>query len=539
MLKAGTVYLFGVGTTLKLLDMMLQGLDLPNWTMRTLAIALFSGLPVVVYRAWRRGEDPGDSHESDAQQRKRTEPPPERSVAVLPFVNMSADVENEYFSDGLSEELLNLLAKIPELRVAARTSSFSFKGDDVDISTVGEQLNVAHVLEGSVRKSGSTLRITARFIRATDGYQMWSETYDRRLDDIFAIQDEIAAAVVDQLKVALLGVEPIQVVARPTTPQAFESYLQGRDYYTKSTRADFELAMAEYEKAIVIDPDYAPAWAAKALTLIRMAGYGFLPFEEGFRDARLAAEHAIELDPQLDAAYRALGEVMERTYDFVGSRAAVHRALELGPGDASNIGAWADSLATAGEMDEAAFEMRRAAARDPLAIRVLSTLAFQQIQLMHLEQAGRTLEQIRAIDPDDSGLNISSSYLALQTGDLDQMLEFIEFFPAGFEYLQQMHRAVAYHRLGDLQKAQENLDELIEINGEVAAYQVAVVYSYWGDADKTFEWLDRAVELHDPGVTEVNKTSFFDPVKDDPRWDAFLERIGLKAVMAGHLRGHN
>ena len=220
--------------------------------------------------------------------------PSRQSIAVLPFVNMSADQDNEYFSDGLSEELLNLLAKIPELKVAARTSAFSFKGTDASIPKIADELNVAHVLEGSVRKSGDEIRITAQLIKAADGYHLWSETWDRKLTDIFAIQDEIAAAVVGALKVTLLGEVPR---ARVTDPRAYEFFLRSKSAANLSTEEGLEQAALLLNDSLAIDPEYAEAWAELATVQINQTGQGFVVRDVGFERARISNERALQIEP--------------------------------------------------------------------------------------------------------------------------------------------------------------------------------------------------------------------------------------------------
>jgi TolB-like protein len=229
-----------------------------------------------------------------------------KSIAVLPFINMSSDKEQEYFSDGLSEELLNLLAKIPELQVAARTSSFSFKGQNLEIPVIAERLKVAHVLEGSVRKSGNQVRITAQLIHADDGYHLWSDTYDRTLDDVFAIQDEIAAEVVTQLKISLLGEAP---KVEEIDPEAYSLYLQARHNRYKLTRESYEQAVTLYEQALTIDPNYAAAWAGLGEVYSIQASNGFRSMEEGFRLAHETAIKAREIDPAHAPTHALLGKL--------------------------------------------------------------------------------------------------------------------------------------------------------------------------------------------------------------------------------------
>jgi len=269
---------------------------------------------------------------SPAAAQPATEPAPaQASIAVLPFVNMSDEKSNEFFSDGISEELLNLLAKIPQLQVTARTSSFAFKGKEIGITEVARQLHVAHVLEGSVRKSGNAVRITAQLINAATDTHLWSQTYDRKLDDIFAIQDDIAADVVKQLKVTLLGAAP---KARSTDPEAYALYLQAVQLGRQNTEEAFKQSDELFRKALAIDPRYAPAWADLSGTLANEAGQGLLPSKEGFAQAREAATKAVAIDPEYAPAHARLGRIaMYGDNDLAGAAQHLQRALALDPMD--------------------------------------------------------------------------------------------------------------------------------------------------------------------------------------------------------------
>ena len=261
------------------------------------------------------------------------------SIAVLPFVNISSDKEQEYFSDGLSEELLNHLAKIPGLRVAARTSSSQFKGKNEDLRTVGEKLNVGAILEGSVRKQGSRVRITAQLIKIGDGFHLWSETYDRELKDVFAVQDEIARSVAGSLKVTLLGGKTAVPPAQGTNAEAYNAYLQGRYFVERRSKENLEKAIGYYEQAIKLDSGYAPAWSGLAGASSKQAGRGYLPVEEGYRKAREAAERALALDANLAVAHAAVGWIkMGHDWDWAGADASYQRALALEPGNAELSG---------------------------------------------------------------------------------------------------------------------------------------------------------------------------------------------------------
>ena len=258
--------------------------------------------------------------------------PPTRSIAVLPFVDMSPEGDQAYLSDGIAEELLNLLAQISDLQVAARTSSFSFKGKDAQIADVARELRVAHILEGSVRKAGNRVRITAQLIKADDGYHLWSETFDRTLDDVFAIQDEISAAVVSALKIKLLGVVPKSV---EVNPEAYALYLQGLYFRERRTQKDWENSVLAYQQALDIDPDYAAAWAGLSMVLGAQAGQGYIDLREGSLQARSAAQKALALDPNLAEAYAAMGLIqLNYDWDWDSAEASFQRAMDLAPGDA-------------------------------------------------------------------------------------------------------------------------------------------------------------------------------------------------------------
>jgi TolB-like protein len=314
-------------------------------TGRKLDFAIIGLLAIgLVYFIWEsrfasKGSEPfsQDSTEqaADAEAEKRAltpagepeQPAPDKTIAVLPFVNMSDDASNEYFSDGLSEELLNLLVKVPELQVAARTSSFSFKGQNMEIPEIAARLGVAHVLEGSVRKSGNQVRITAQLVRADSGFHLWSESYDRTLDNIFQIQDEIAIAVVEALKVTLLGAAP---EARETDPEAYELFLEGRYYSLKRSMESFPQAIELFQAAVDIDPTYAPAWAEMASAYQWYAGSGGMSIEDGLTSVKTALDQALATDPDLALAYFVRG--VQRgmfQFDFEGAMEDWQHAREL------------------------------------------------------------------------------------------------------------------------------------------------------------------------------------------------------------------
>src|SRR5438046_2699272 len=300
----------------------------------------------------------------------------ENSIAVLPFVNMSDDKEQGYFSDGISEELLNLLSKIPQLKVAARTSSFSFKGKGVEIPEIARQLHVANVLEGSVRRSGNQLRITAQLVRAAEGYHLWSETYDRKMDDIFKIQDEIAGEVVKELKVKLLGAAP---KVRTTDPKAYALYLQARELGRQRTAEAYAKSDALYRQVLEIDPRYAPAWDELARNFYNKASMGLLSNQEGFASAREAAEQALAIDPDYALAHARLGFIaMNADNDLAAAARHYQRALALDPANLDVLRNTTALLNSLGRLNEALALSEAVVRRDPVNVTMVVNLSYEQ-----------------------------------------------------------------------------------------------------------------------------------------------------------------
>src|SRR4051794_9313330 len=322
---------------------------------------------------------------------------PEKSIAVLPFVDMSSGKDQEYFSDGISEELLNLLAKIPQLQVTARTSSFAFKGKEIGVPEIAKTLHVANVLEGSVRKAGNLVRITAQLIKAGTDTHLWSQTYDRKLDDIFAIQDEIAADVVKQLKVTLLGAAP---KARPTDPEAYALYLQAVQLGRPFTAEAFQQSDALYRKALAIDPRYVPAWYGLARNFGNETGQGLLPGKEGFAQAREAAMKALALDPEYAPAHARLGRIaMVGDNDLVGAARHFERALALDPADLDVLRNSATLLGSLGRLDEALALDEAVVRRDPVNATALFNLGLDQRWAGRLDAAIASFRTVLSLAP--------------------------------------------------------------------------------------------------------------------------------------------
>ena len=446
------------------------------------------------------------------------------SIAVLPFVNMSDDAENEYFSDGLAEELLNLLTKIPQLKVASRTSAFSFKGKDFKISDVGRELNVAHVLEGSVRKSGDLIRITAQLIKVEDGFHMWSETWDRSLDNIFVIQDEIAAAVVDQLEVTLLGSVP---KVEETDPEAYALFLQARHFSNLLTPDGWEQSNILYKQALEIDPEYAAAWAGLSRNYVNLTGYNLLPPEEGYQAGREAAEKALAIDPDTATAHSTLGWIaMYYETDLEISAEHFRRALELDPGNMSTIRNAATFCYSLGQLDYALALDEFSVSRDPVNPSGYFNLA------QHYTLAGRYEE---AIESANTALKLSPGMPGAQYFIGESLLRMGQPEPALAAFEQESDdewrvkgTALALYEQGKSDEFQEKFAELRAGWEDRWPIEIAHVYAWIGEVDEVFPLLEK--ELGVNGLSGVMVDPFFRDLHDDPRWQPLLEKGGVSEV---------
>jgi len=446
----------------------------------------------------------------------------DKSIAVLPFLNMSDDAANEYFSDGISEEMLNLLTKIPELRVTSRTSAFSYKGKDFKIADVGRELNVAYVLEGSVRKAGNKVRITVQLIEVDSDTHQWSETYDRTLEDIFAIQDEIAAAVVAQLKVTLLGAVPM---VRETNPQAYALFLQGRHLRQQMTAEGNEKAQALLQQALAIDPGFAAAWEELGSVYFNQVAINLRPIDEGYTLAREAINKALAIDPDYALAHAGLGSIA-MIYDDDLAAAARHfeRALQLEPANTVIIISAAHLTAALGRPDEALALIEFAVSRDPVNAIGHHVLGWYYINAGRWDEAIASLRTALTLSPGLRYAQYSIGTALLLKGEPRAALEawqLEEFRPFRLGGL-----SMVYHALGRADESDAALAEMIEQYERGAAYDIAYVLAYRGEADRAFEWLDKAVEYKDPGLPDITFQPLFANIHDDPRWQPFLESIG-------------
>jgi len=448
------------------------------------------------------------------------------SIAVLPFVNMSSDVEQEYFSDGLSEELLNLLAKIPALRVASRTSAFSFKGKDITIGDVGRELNVGHVLEGSVRKSGTKIRITAQLIDVENDTHLWSETWDRTLDDVFAIQDEIAQVVVDQLRIELLGAAP-QVAE--TSAEAYGLVLQARHHGRRRSVDGYRTAEELLKSSLELDPNYAPAWAQLGLTYIVSSQLATM---RGARQSTAlgidAAKKALELDPNNTQALSTLASIeIASNYDNEAAISYLERALSISPGNSSALNTASGIAMIVGDFETSKKLSRSMALVDPLNTGAHINYGHSAYFAGDFDDAIESFERVIELNPDSQGLHYYIANILWTQGKYEQALERIQRENLdGYRYTS---LAILYYTLGDIEASNAALASLNELDVEWA-YQRIMVYAVRGEKDKAFEWLDTAIEIRDRGLNLVLGDPTLDNLRDDPRFADALKRMNRTAV---------
>ena len=459
------------------------------------------------------------------------------SIAVLPFVNTSADAENEYFCDGLAEELLNALAKIEELKVAARTSAFSFKGKDVNVSQIGRTLNVNTILEGSVRKSGNRLRILVRLVNATNGYQLWSERYDRQMQDIFDVQDEITLAVVDALKVQLLGENKAAVLKRYTdNTEAYELYLKGRFQYNKHTPDGWKRAIEYYEQAIEKEPDYAPAYAAMTSALVFAWFFGVLPPRETIAKCKAAGKRALELDESLDESHAALGRIgFYYEWDWMKGERGYRRAIEINSNSANAHLGLGMILVSRERFVDAIREGRRAIELDPLSLIVNLYVGWIYYFADRSEDALNQVKKMIEIEPRFHGAYWLKGTVHLTRGNYEEAVEALEISQKlGGNPIAKGYLGCAYARAGKREEAFNVLNQLLAMREQhhSEAFTIARVYGALGEKDKVFEWLEKAIDerngeivLFDVGSKVERGNIWGEHFRDDPRFAQLLRRI--------------
>ncbi len=492
-------YLFVGWLLIQIADVTLEPLQLPGWA-DTLVIWLVAlGFPIAVILAWVLDVTPEGVKVTATT--KTDTPPADASIAVLPFVNMSGDADNEYFSDGLSEELLNLLTRLQSLRVCSRTSSFALKGKTVDMPAIASQLNVRHVLEGSVRRDGDRVRITAQFIDAVDDRHLWSETYDRELQDIFAVQDEIASHIVEALKLTLTSDEQKAIQSTTEDANALDYYLRGREQFHRTEPGHLDKSCEMFEAAIRIDPNYALAWAG--LTYVFVDTYWYKDKEtKWIEQAHEASRKAIELAPHLAESHSARGYAYYVHEQYEKAEIEFEQAIAINPRLFEPIHFYAQMARALGQHEKSAELYCRAAEARPEDYQALALGAFMfeiggdsqrsyELSKEHIERAKRALE----LHPDDAR--------ALCLG------------------------ALAYLRLGDEKTGLDWLGRAQAANPESSNvfYNAACFHSKIGNAETALDCLEKAAELGARNKRMWESDTDFDNIKGHPRFRALLERI--------------
>ncbi len=454
------------------------------------------------------------------------------SIAVLPLANESGEAAQQYFSDGISEDLITALSQFPGLKVIGRTSAFQFRDSKEDSRSIGAKLGVAHLLEGSVRRSGEMVRVSAELIDTADGSTQWSERYDRPYKDLFALQDEITRAVTVALRAKLLpGEHAAAQTVRPPggSLEAYNALLQGSFYLSRRTEADVRQAIEYYTQATKIDPRYALAWSglSRSWTLLAFDFLEGAPLHVAFANAREAADRALALTPELAAAHLARGDLLQTAdLDWRGAEAEFRHALALAPNDSDAKLLLGGQLAAFGELEPAIELTREALTADPLRGSSYRWLAYYLSALNRLDEAERAVRRAIELQPAAAVNHERLAVIEIQRGDAQAALAAAQHEPPGV--WQDIALALARQIAGDPDTAEAALRMLIEKHGASFGYHVAEAYALRDNADKTFEWLDRAWRERDPGI----RLLLYDPLitlryKDDPRFAAFCRRVGL------------
>lgn len=452
------------------------------------------------------------------------------SVAVLPFADLSPGKDQEYFSEGLADELINDLAKVPGVRVVARSSAFQFKGKSEDLRSVGHKLGVADILDGSVRREGNRVRIMAELVKADDGFQLWSATYDRNMEDVFNVQDEIARSATTALQPKLLGAH-VGAVAIPSerTPksEAYQAYLQAQAFFgSGEDSGNLERALASADEAIRFDPDYAPAWALRSYVRVTMAAFNVTQMEAGYARARQDANRAIALDPRLATGYLALGWIqMMHDWDWKQAEASLDKAAQLEPGSVEVLRYRSSLLRTLGRQEEAIELYRQVVALDPLRARSYSSLGGQLFTAAEYDEADAMLQKALELNPKKERDHVLRGEILLAEGRPQQALTEIEHEPAGIWKL--FGEALVYHSLGRPQDSDVALQQLISTRQQDCAFQIANVYAFRGESDQAFEWLDRAYRQRDGGLMFLKIDPLLKGLRQDRRYADLLAKMHL------------
>jgi TolB-like protein len=561
--RVAVAYIVVAWLLLQVGDTLAPALHLPDWVNSALAFFLILGFPLAIFFAWAFELTPeGLKLEKEVERDTSIAPVTGRkldraiiallvvalgyfiwqsqtvreeveevvatsagkeSIAVLPFENMSSDSEQEYFSDGLTEELLNLLAKIPELKVTSRTSAFFYKGKDIKLSDVGRELDVDHILEGSVRKSGQKIRITAQLIEVNSDAHLWSATWDRDLDDVFAIQDEIAAKVVDELRVQLLGELPH---AEATNGDTYSLYLQARHTINQRTHESLLRGEELINKALEIDPDYAPAWVLKALIHSQQADVGARLPTAVAPEARAAIDRALELAPDSAAAHALSGDLMiSFENNYADAKVEFERALELDPFNVDALYQAAIYYAFIGRPEEALPLALAAKERDPLFTANHSTLSYVYAMLGRYEDAFEIIKERAEIAPESYGTYSYAANALIGLGRYDEALTWAK--QERLDGFKQTSLAIIHWYMGNREASDQAMAALLAQQSGGWDWQVVEAHAVRGEIDEAFAAMDAAYENKDSGLQLILGDRHLENLRSDPRYHAMVQKIGI------------
>jgi serine/threonine-protein kinase len=543
--------------------------QIPNWVVRLVVLVIVLGFPVALIIAWafemtpegmKRAEDiaPNEyiphwsarrfaalivaiamvatglmmfplvrNKSTSTVQITATPTPSQKSIAVLPLLNESGDPADEYFSDGLSEELIAALAQIKGLKVIGRSSSFRFKDKKEDSKTIGQKLGVSTLLEGTVRKQGDQVRIVAELVKAADGSELWSRTFDRELKDIFAVQAEIAGAVATSLELTLLGTDDTSAKNTSTkSVEAHNAYLQGHFYFQRRNLEDYRMAVGFFDQATRLDPDYALAYAERSEAWAWIGDLSSEQQKEAWAAAASDAEKAVAIDSHLAEAHAALGWVrFFIDWKFAEGLAELRRAQQLSPWNPTANDLMARVVVYLGQFEEAEKLARQAIEFDPLAYQPRTSLArvfFIEGKLDEAEASGRMGVELQ---PTAAGCRRWQVFVAIQRGDGAAALREAHLEPN--EGYRRFELALAQHTRGDRPAADAALAELVARDRNFLAYQIAEVHAWRGERDKAFEWLEIALDHHDTGMLSLLIDPLMRGLRHDARYNDLIAKIGL------------
>jgi len=543
--------------------------EIPNWVVRLVVLLTVLGFPVALVIAWAFEMTPeglkraGDIGPNECIPRwstrrfaalilsiailaagvplfqlSRSKPtwlpwansaptPFQKSIAVLPLLNESGDPGDEYFSDGLSEELIAALAQVKGLKVIGRSSSFRFKDKNTDVKTIGEELGVSTLLDGTVRKQGYQVRIVAELVNAADGTEVWSRTFDRELKDIFAVQAEIAEAVATSLELTVLGTQdkPAKNAATKSV-EAHNAYLQGHFYFERGNLEDYRKAGGFFDQATRLDPDYALAYAERSEAWAWIGDLSNEKHKEAWTAAGSDAEKAVAIDPGLAEAHAALGWVrFFIEWRFAEGLAELRRAQQLSPWNPTANDLMARVVVYLGQFQEAEKLARQAVELDPLAYQARTSLCRILFDEQKLDEAEASARKAAELQPAAAGNHRWQVFVAIQRGDGEAALREAQLEPN--EGYRRFELALAHYTRGDRPAADAALAELIAKNRNFMAYQIAEVYAWRGETDKAFEWLQVSLDNHDTGTPSIFINPFMRGLRHDARYKNLLAKIGL------------